>query len=166
MKATVAIISTLACIVALLAWAISYLPANAHVVLCRGKVLIAGVDAPDSMLEATVGGTSGIIRSMSESGNDYGHFLGFARIRGSFGMLGGFDIIAIPFWAIVLVTGIVPALWWASVYRRRKWRATGRCAGCGYDLRGSPERCPECGASVARPAAQPLGSGTEAKSPV
>jgi hypothetical protein len=146
-KPTIAVVFTLACVAALIGWALSYLPANAHFVPCRGALLIAGTSAPESMLEnAGAGGTSGIIRMMAESGNDYyGHFLGFARIRGSMGMLGTFDIVAVPFWAIVLVTGIVPAMWWTGVWRRRTRRAAGRCAGCGYDLRATPDHCPECG---------------------
>jgi hypothetical protein len=39
--------------------------------------------------------------------------------------------------------------WWKRVLRRWKTRrkfGPGLCSNCGYDLRASPERCPECGA--------------------
>jgi hypothetical protein len=64
-----------------------------------------------------------------------------------------------PFWlaleigfsAIVLV--LVSWLVWAIVQQRRYICQQGRidrnlrglCPNCGYDLAGSPERCPECG---------------------
>ncbi len=53
-----------------------------------------------------------------------------------------------PAWLLVLTTALFPA-WWA--YRRRRGRIAraleqGLCPLCGYDLRASAERCPECGA--------------------
>ena len=50
----------------------------------------------------------------------------------------------VPTWAVAVATAIPPALW----LRRRLKRPTrpGLCRHCGYDLRATPGRCPECGA--------------------
>lgn len=37
------------------------------------------------------------------------------------------------------------SLLFLPLYHRRKRRQLGLCVACGYDLRGSVERCPECG---------------------
>jgi hypothetical protein len=50
----------------------------------------------------------------------------------------------VPHWALagsLALLAISP--WMANRYRRK---TVGLCQICGYDLRASPERCPECGA--------------------
>src|SRR5688500_17921214 len=53
-----------------------------------------------------------------------------------------------PLWfpALLAATAATPGLAaWQGRRRRRRRAAAGNCARCGYDLRASPGRCPECG---------------------
>lgn len=56
----------------------------------------------------------------------------------------------IPFWLMVLALTIPGILVLARIARRRKRTRAGLCVFCGYDLRGSPDRCPECGRTVSQ----------------
>jgi hypothetical protein len=56
--------------------------------------------------------------------------------------------LTVPHWLIVALLGAMPA-WRAVTSRRRRVAAErlrlGQCRRCGYDLRATPDRCPECG---------------------
>lgn len=57
--------------------------------------------------------------------------------------------VGLPCWAAALSAGILPATRLAVLLRRRRQhRSAGAslCPACGYDLRATPHRCPECGA--------------------
>lgn len=49
---------------------------------------------------------------------------------------------------LVLVAAVLPVAWLVIAYRSRRVARQGRCVHCGYDLRATPDRCPECGAAA------------------
>ena len=56
------------------------------------------------------------------------------------------DYLSVPVWFLLLASGVLPASWGVGAARRRRRARGGLCRRCGYDLRATPARCPECGA--------------------
>lgn len=51
----------------------------------------------------------------------------------------------VPLWLLTTLFAAPPALWIRRRWRLLKRIRNGGCLVCGYDLRATPERCPECG---------------------
>jgi hypothetical protein len=60
-----------------------------------------------------------------------------------------YSATGVPLWALLLPPALVPVArmggWVVRLTRARSKRLRGLCPVCGYDLRESPDRCPECG---------------------
>ena len=58
-------------------------------------------------------------------------------------------VVIVPFYAPAAVAAVLPSAWLLRVYlARRRRRRPWVCPGCGYDLRASTGRCPECGRTI------------------
>jgi hypothetical protein len=55
--------------------------------------------------------------------------------------------VVIRHWVLVGFSAVLPSIHVARTLRTRD--PPGCCTHCGYDLRATPERCPECGTAVA-----------------
>jgi hypothetical protein len=68
--------------------------------------------------------------------------LSFAHAR--FGLAHS-SLVIVPHWVFVTLFAIPPLLRLRAWRGHRRHAVAGTCATCGYDLRATPERCPECG---------------------
>jgi hypothetical protein len=84
-------------------------------------------------------------------GSSYRVLHGFRLLDGDLSASGGspFWSVRIPTWAPAVTFATLPAAWTLRRTRRRRRLRAGHCPYCGYDLRATPDRCPECGAVTA-----------------
>jgi hypothetical protein len=74
--------------------------------------------------------------------------------------------VAGPIWSLLVACAVLPLLRTEVAIRRLRRARRSKCIHCGYDLRATPERCPECGTSAQRHvavglniSARPAGTG-------
>jgi hypothetical protein len=79
-------------------------------------------------------------------------FLGFASTRGSYFTQVSIHIVAIPIWLPLLLAAIASISLVRARRRLLQRIKFGQCLNCGYDLRQSKEKCPECGTAIPAPA--------------
>ncbi len=78
----------------------------------------------------------------------YAWFLGFGFVVDESTPNRWVLLISFPHWSIVLLTVVLPTWFLIARMRSRKRRRGGLCPKCGYDLRATPDRCPECGTNA------------------
>lgn len=57
-------------------------------------------------------------------------------------------ILTVPYWFVALLLAVLPFIWVRRQRRLARRRRHNLCLNCGYDLRASHDRCPECGMPI------------------
>jgi hypothetical protein len=71
--------------------------------------------------------------------------LGFGSMSMTFGISVKVRGLLAPHWFFAMLFAILPAFQLRAILHLHKRSREGLCPRCGYDLRATPERCPECG---------------------
>jgi hypothetical protein len=72
--------------------------------------------------------------------------------------------VCVPFWLFAMLSAALPAIWYRRFRRdrRRRFRLShGLCVFCGYDIRSTGSRCPECGTVPVQSDRPPLDEQTK-----
>jgi hypothetical protein len=122
----------------------------------HGRVFSSGYGAFTETMPNSphAGGSNFPTYSVKQQNIGYG-FLGVGKDQMFMGrnglphlVVGHFAKVTIPFWAVAALFGLFTVLFMLARLIRWRRRSRGVCAVCGYDLRASPDRCPECGTDV------------------
>ena len=149
------VICLITVVAALLAWAPSR-SMNAIPSLSLGKLTIQ-LGGSDRILAQDVDGEGIADAPLCDLGAHA--FLGFAWIRycpvDVIYYVSGFPmsappptcarLLVVPVWFFATVCGLLPITTAIALRGRRPRKLIGACFTCGYDLRASKNRCPECG---------------------
>jgi hypothetical protein len=165
-------VSLLLCVAACVLWVRSHRTVES--VWWQGRYYMVSLQSSAGRL-----GIYGVSSPGGSFGNDSPELLGFHRytsqvspdelvdLRDTFGLSTGahrvsdfvftwtrergmlFHNVLAPYWFVAALTAVMPLMVIVRVARSRRRARAGLCVNCGYDLRASPERCPECGTTPA-----------------
>jgi 4-amino-4-deoxy-L-arabinose transferase-like glycosyltransferase len=168
------VLSLLLCVATLAWWVRSFLPSDLHVGATDGRMVVlfcdasltqswesnnAHVSAADKWKTVRSGQfirpTAYVLQAntnrpavpvQANTPPRVHSFLGFAFATEAPPPSGTYYLFTIPLLVPAFLLAVPPALALIARRRARHRNRGGLCAACGYDLRGTPDRCPECGA--------------------